>query len=387
MKHYLTAESVCQGHPDKLCDFIADSILDAYLEADPYARVACEVMATKGKIIVAGEITSTRRVFIPGVVRTALQIAGYDPKGYSISLYIHTQSPDIAAGVDTALETRQSSSRMKELGAGDQGTVVGYATNETHSMIPLPLELSHRMCKSLDDHRAFGTLSGIKSDGKAQVTVEYEDDIPKRIDTIIVSVQHKEDTYLDLLKNEITNLVIRPACVELSIDADTHILINPSGKFTEGGPAADTGITGRKIMVDTYGGLAHHGGGAFSGKDPTKVDRSGAYMARFIAKHIVAAGLAERCEVSISYAIGKAYPVALSVETFGTGAYHGRDLTWAVKETFDLRPQNIIEELSLRAPIYSHTARYGHMGNSLYPWEHILPSYLAALKGALHHDR
>lgn len=386
MKHYLTAESVCQGHPDKLCDFIADSILDAYLEADPCARVACEVMATKGKIMVAGEITSTKRVFIPGVVRTALGASGYDPKDYTISLYIHTQSPDIAAGVDTALEVRDTSSAIQELGAGDQGTVFGYATNETHSLIPLPLEISHRICKSLDDHRKFGTIQGIRSDGKSQVTVEYDEDTPKRIATVIVSVQHNANVDLDFLKEEIINLVIRPACAEVTLDTDTHILINPSGRFIHGGPAADTGLTGRKLMVDTYGGLARHGGGAFSGKDPTKVDRSGAYMARFIAKHLVAAGLADRCEVSLSYAIGKAYPVALSVETFGTGIYHDRDLTWAIRETFDLKPQEIIEELSLRAPIFSHTAQYGHMGNSLYPWEHIMPSHLLALKGALHHD-
>ncbi len=386
MKNYLTSESVCQGHPDKLCDYIADSILDACLAVDRYSRVACEVMATKGKIIVAGEITSNNRVYLPGIVRTALGASGYDPKDFSISIHVHTQSPDIAAGVDTAIEVRETLSAAGELGAGDQGIVYGYATNETHSGIPIPLELSHRICRSLDDHRNFGTIRGIWSDGKAQVTVEYEDGIPKRIDTIIVSVQHTEDKYLDLLKNEIINLVIRPACKELPIDADTQILINPSGKFVEGGPAADTGLTGRKIMVDTYGGLARHGGGAFSGKDPTKVDRSGAYMARFIAKHIIAADLAERCEVSISYAIGKADPVAISVDTFGTGKHHDGDLTRVVQHTFAMRPTAIIDELSLRSPIYGHTAWYGHMGNSLYPWEHIFPAYLSALKGALHHD-
>lgn len=386
MKHYLTAESVCQGHPDKLCDYIADSILDAYLSVDQYSRVACEVMATKGKIIVAGEISSSKHINVRAVIHSALQASGYDPKEFSISIHVHTQSPDIAAGVDTALEDRGATSPETELGAGDQGTVYGYATNEIPSGIPLPLELSHRICRSLDAHRTFGSLRGIKSDGKAQVTVEYEDGIPKRIDTIIVSIQHDQDKDLDLLKEEIINLIIRPACADFPIDEDTQMFINPSGRFIEGGPAADTGLTGRKIMVDTYGGLTRHGGGAFSGKDPTKVDRSGAYMARFIAKHIVFAGLAARCEVAISYAIGKAEPVALAVHTFGTGKHHDTDLTGAVRTCFNLTPKDIIKELGLRNPIYRHTAWYGHMGNSLYPWEHILPSYQTALKGAFGHD-
>jgi S-adenosylmethionine synthetase len=316
MKNYLTSESVCQGHPDKLCDFISDSILDACLSIDPYSRIACEVMATRGKIIVAGEITSARKINVRETVRNALHESGYDPKEFTISVFLHTQSPDIASGVDTALETRTVKSTESELGAGDQGTVYGYATDETPTYIPLPLELAHRICRLLDESRKSDTILGIHSDGKAQVSIEYEDDKPSRVAAIIVSVQHDRDKNLATLKEEIIKEVLHPAFSDFPFDARTCILINPSGRFVEGGPGADTGLTGRKIMVDTYGGLALHGGGAFSGKDATKVDRSGAYMARLIAKNIVAANLAKQCEIAISYAIGKADPVAVNVHTF-----------------------------------------------------------------------
>jgi S-adenosylmethionine synthetase len=358
MKNYLTSESVCQGHPDKLCDFIADSILDACLAVDPLSRVACEVMATKGQIIVAGEITSGQSIYVGATVRTALKETGYDPKDFMISMFLHTQSPDIASGVDRALEGRDSMNTETELGAGDQGTVYGYATDETRSFLPLSLELSHRICRLLDESRKDGTIDGIKSDGKAQVSIEYEEGGPSRVAAIVVSVQHL-------------------------FDEDTQILINPSGRFVEGGPAADTGLTGRKIMVDTYGGLALHGGGAFSGKDSTKVDRSGAYMARFIAKHIVAAGLAQKCEVAISYAIGRAEPVAVNIHTFSTGKVYDEDLTKAVTKIFSLKPKEIIEELGLRNPIYRLTSCYGHFGDTIFPWERINDQYIGILNRSL----
>ncbi len=387
MKNYLTSESVCQGHPDKLCDYIADSILDACLSSDAYSRVACEVMATKGRIIVAGEITSRTKVNIRQTVRTALAESGYNPKEFTISVFLHNQSSDIASGVDTALEIREAEGNGDELGAGDQGTVYGYATDETPSGIPLPLELSHRICRTLDKCRKNGTIMGIRSDGKAQVSVEYEDGKPNRVASIIVSVQHARDKNLDTLKGEILKQVLYPACSDFPFNAYTRILINPSGRFVEGGPGADTGLTGRKIMVDTYGGLALHGGGAFSGKDATKVDRSGAYMARMIAKNIVAAGLASRCEVAISYAIGKAEPVAVNVHTFATGKVDDEQLTEAVRTVFNLKPRDIIDQLGLRSPVYNLTSCYGHFGNALFAWEQVSERYIEALKGELeNHD-
>ncbi len=387
MKNHLTSESVCQGHPDKLCDYIADSILDACLSIDEYSRVACEVMATKGRIIVAGEITSRTKVNVRETVRTALSESGYNPKEFTISVFLHNQSSDIAGGVDTAMEVRDAEGKVDELGAGDQGTVYGYATDETPTFLPLPLELSHRICRTLDEQRKNGTIIGIRSDGKAQVSVEYENGKPKRVAAIIVSVQHARDKNLDTLKGEIIKQVLYPACSDFPFDAHTRILINPSGRFVEGGPGADTGLTGRKIMVDTYGGLALHGGGAFSGKDATKVDRSGAYMARMIAKNIVAAGLAKRCGVAISYAIGKAEPVAVNAHTFATGKYDDEQLTEAVLTVFSLKPSDIIEELGLRSPIYSLTSCYGHFGNALFAWEQVSKRYMQALRGELEiHD-
>jgi S-adenosylmethionine synthetase len=316
-------------------------------------------------------------------VRTALSESGYNPKDFTVSVFLHNQSPDIAGGVDTALEVRDADGNVGELGAGDQGTVYGYATDETPTGIPLPLELSHSICSILDKCRKNCTIMGIRSDGKAQVSLEYEDGIPVRVAAVIVSVQHERDKNMENLKGEIIEKVLEPAFIHFPLDAHTRILINPSGRFVEGGPAADTGLTGRKIMVDTYGGLALHGGGAFSGKDATKVDRSGAYMARLIAKNIVSAGLAKRCGVSISYAIGKAEPVAVDVHTFATGKVDDTRLSEAVCRVFSLKPGDIIEELGLRIPIYSLTSCYGHFGNALFAWEQTSGRYAQALKKEL----
>jgi S-adenosylmethionine synthetase len=319
-KNYRTAESVCKGHPDKLSDLIADSILDACLRKDKASRVACEVMATKGKIIVAGEITCSEKINIRLIVKNVLREVGYNPWKFTVFVFVHHQSVDIAAGVDTALEARNGIvDPYGSIGAGDQGTVYGYATNETRELLPLPLLLSHRIVKRIDECRKGKIIKGILPDGKAQVTVEYHEDKPIRVKTVVVSVQHQRDKTQKQLESDILNNVLWQCFEDFPLDDDTEILINPSGRFVEGGPAADTGLTGRKIMVDTYGGLASHGGGALCGKDPTKVDRSGAYMARYIAKNIVWSGLADKCEVAISYAIGKANPVAVNVTSFGTG--------------------------------------------------------------------
>lgn len=372
MTTYKTAESVCMGHPDKLCDLIADSILDACLRKDKSARVACEVMATKGKIIVAGEITCDGKVDIRWEVREVLRKVGYNPWKFTVFVFVHKQSADISAGVTTALEARNGSEeRYASIGAGDQGTVYGYATNETREMLPLPLVLAHRIVKRVDTVRKDKIIKGILPDGKAQVTVEYEDGRPKRVKTIVVSVQHDKDKTQEQLRTDIMNNVLWQCFEDFPMDDDTEILINPSGRFVEGGPAADTGLTGRKIMVDTYGGLASHGGGALCGKDPTKVDRSGAYMARYIAKNIVWSDLAERCEVALSYAIGKASPVAVAVTSFGTSKLTDEQLTLIVQEVFNLRPAAIIEKLRLRTAIYESTAAYGHFNSCLFPWENV----------------
>jgi len=369
---YKTAESVCMGHPDKLCDLIADNILDACLRKDRASRVACEVMATKGKIIVAGEITCSEKVNIREIVRNVLKKVGYNPLKFLIYVYVHNQSSDIEVGVNTSLEVRNGMlDPYSSIGAGDQGTVYGYATNETRENLPLPLVLSHRIVKRIDDCRKGKLIKGILPDGKAQVSVEYENGKPKRIKTIVVSIQHDENKTQEELKSDILNNVLWQCFEDFPFDDDTEILINPSGRFVEGGPAADTGLTGRKIMVDTYGGLASHGGGALCGKDPTKVDRSGAYMARYIAKNIVWSGLADRCEVALSYAIGKANPVAVDVTSFGTGKLNDEQLINIVQEVFNLRPAAIIEKLHLRNVIYSDTATYGHFNSFLFPWEDI----------------
>ena len=386
-KQYLTAESVCAGHPDKLCDFIADSILDACLRKDRSSRVACEVMATGHKIIVAGEITCAKRVDIRFVVREALRDIGYNPYAFLIYVYVHKQSADIADGVDRALESRSGdTTQYSMLGAGDQGTVYGYATDETREYLPLPLVLAHGICKRVDSVRRDNVIKGIKPDGKAQVTIEYEDGKPKRVASIVVSVQHSADKDMNTLRSELISEVLHPVFKDFPFDGDTEILVNPSGRFVKGGPAADTGLTGRKLMVDTYGGLAAHGGGAFSGKDPTKVDRSGAYMARYIAKNLVWSGLAKRCEVALSYAIGKADPVAVSVNSFGTSEYSDERLCDAVKKVFCLRPAAIIDQLRLRSAIYADTAAYGHFNSVLVPWESGTDRYKELRKAVAEYD-
>lgn len=374
MNQFYTAESVTEGHPDKLCDLIADSVLDECLSHDALSRVACEVLATRGQIIVAGEITSLFEPQIPAIARSVLQKVGYDPARYAIQCLVHKQSPDIAAGVDCSLERRRNPSEDQpalQLGAGDQGVMVGYACSETPQMMPLPVVLAHRLTSALTAARKTGVIQGLRPDGKAQVTVEYgEDGKPLRLDTVVLSAQHSPEKPMDELCWELTDKVLAPALQALPPDEDTKILLNPSGRFVLGGPEADTGLTGRKLMVDSYGVFAPHGGGAFSGKDPTKMDRSGAYMARYIAKNLVAAGLCEKCQVTLAYAIGKAEPVMVEVDTFGTGTVCADDcLAEAVRFVFGLTPAEIISQLGLLTPRYTQTAAYGHFGRLEFPWE------------------
>lgn len=375
MNQFYTAESVTEGHPDKLCDLIADSVLDECLSHDALSRVACEVLATRGQIIVAGEITSLFEPQIPAIARSVLQKVGYDPAKYAIECLVHKQSPDIAAGVDCSLERRRNPSEDQpalQLGAGDQGVMVGYACSETPQMMPLPVVLSHRLTSALTAARKTGAIQGLRPDGKAQVTVEYdEDEKPLRLDTVVLSAQHSPEKPMDELCWELTDKVLAPALQALPPDEDTKILVNPSGRFVLGGPEADTGLTGRKLMVDSYGVFAPHGGGAFSGKDPTKMDRSGAYMARYIAKNLVAAGLCEKCQVTLAYAIGKAEPVMVEVDSFGTGTVCADDcLAEVVRFVFGLTPAEIISQLNLLTPRYTQTAAYGHFGRLEFPWEH-----------------
>lgn len=374
MNQFYTAESVTEGHPDKLCDLIADSVLDECLSHDALSRVACEVLATKGQIIVAGEITSLYEPDIPSIVQSVFRKAGYDPTSFSIQCLLHRQSSDIAAGVGCSLERRRNLSKDQpalQLGAGDQGVMVGYACSETPQMMPLPVVLAHRLTSALSAARKTGMIRGLRPDGKAQVTVEYgEDGKPLRLDAVVLSAQHSPEKTEDELSWELTDKVLAPALQALSPDKDTKILLNPSGRFVLGGPEADTGLTGRKLMVDSYGVFAPHGGGAFSGKDPTKVDRSGAYMARYIAKNLVAAGLCAKCQITLAYAIGKAEPVMVEVDTFGTGMVCADDcLAEAVKLVFGLTPAEIISRLDLLTPRYTQTAAYGHFGKPEFPWE------------------
>lgn len=374
MKQFYTAESVTEGHPDKLCDLIADSVLDECLSHDALSRVACEVLATRGQIIVAGEITSLYEPQIPAIARSVLQKVGYDPARYAIQCLVHKQSPDIAAGVDCSLERRRNPSEDQpalQLGAGDQGVMVGYACSETPQLMPLPVVLAHRLTNALTAARKTGAIQGLRPDGKAQVTVEYdEDEKPLRLDTVVLSAQHSPEKPMDELCWELTDKVLAPALQALPPDEDTKILLNPSGRFVLGGPEADTGLTGRKLMVDSYGVFAPHGGGAFSGKDPTKMDRSGAYMARYIAKNLVSAGLCEKCQVTLAYAIGKAEPVMVEVDSFGTGTVCADDcLAEAVRFVFGLTPAEIISKLNLLTPRYTQTAAYGHFGRLEFPWE------------------
>ncbi|MEN0240625.1 methionine adenosyltransferase [Staphylococcus aureus] len=380
-KRLFTSESVTEGHPDKIADQVSDAILDAILKDDPNARVACETTVTTGMALIAGEISTTTYVDIPKVVRETIKEIGYTRAKYgydyetmAILTAIDEQSPDIAQGVDKALEYRDKDSEeeIEATGAGDQGLMFGYATNETETYMPLAIYLSHQLAKRLSDVRKDGTLNYLRPDGKVQVTVEYdENDNPVRIDTIVVSTQHADDVTLEQIQEDIKAHVIYPTVPANLINEQTKFYINPTGRFVIGGPQGDAGLTGRKIIVDTYGGYARHGGGCFSGKDPTKVDRSAAYAARYVAKNIVAAGLADQCEVQLAYAIGVAEPVSIAIDTFGTGKVSEGQLVEAVRKHFDLRPAGIIKMLDLKQPIYKQTAAYGHFGRTdvLFPWE------------------
>ncbi len=377
---YFTSESVTEGHPDKLCDQISDAVLDAILAEDGDARVACESAATTGLVVVFGEITTSTYVDIPRIARDVVRDIGYTSDAYGfdantcgVITSIKEQSPDIQHGVDEALEVRSGEQRDQRdrIGAGDQGMMIGFACDETPELMPLPVSLAHDLTRRLAGARRDGSLPFLRPDGKSQVTVEYEYGLPKRVDTVLISTQHDEDISNADIRDGVIEEVIQRVIPAEMLDAKTKILVNPSGRFVIGGPMGDAGLTGRKIIVDTYGGMARHGGGAFSGKDPTKVDRSGAYAARYVAKNIVAAGLAQRCELQISYAIGVAHPLSLHVETFGTATVPDERLVALIQDMFDLRPLAIIEDLDLMRPIYRQVAAYGHFGRPDLdlPWE------------------
>ena len=379
MKRLFTSESVTEGHPDKICDQISDRILDEMLKNDPMSRVACETCCTTGLVMVMGEITTSSYVDIQSIVRKTVLDIGYDRAKYgfdgstcAVINSIHEQSPDIALGVDNSLESKEGIETDEfNTGAGDQGLMFGYACDETPELMPLPISLAHKMAKKLTEVRKNCTLPYLRPDGKTQVTVEYDDDKPVRIDTVVVSSQHNPDVSLDKIREDIIREVIRPTLPEEMLDDDTKIYVNPTGRFVIGGPMGDSGLTGRKIIVDTYGGYSRHGGGAFSGKDPTKVDRSASYMARYIAKNVVASGIANRCEVQLAYAIGVAHPVSVLVDTFGTGKIDDSVLADFIREKVDMRPAAIISRFDLRRPIYGDLAAYGHMGREdlNIPWE------------------
>ena len=378
MKRLFTSESVTEGHPDKICDQISDAVLDAILAQDPYARVACETCTTTGIVMVMGEVTTTATYRVDDIVREVVCDIGYDRAKYgfdgntcAVLTALHGQSPDIAQGVDSALEGRAQGD--KDIGAGDQGMMFGYACDETPEYMPMPIALAHRITRRLSQARRSGELDWLRPDGKSQVTVEYEDDRPVRVDTVVVSTQHAPEVDQETITREIIEKVVKTSVPAELIDERTRFLINPTGRFTIGGPMGDSGLTGRKIIVDTYGGYARHGGGAFSGKDPTKVDRSAAYAGRYVAKNLVAAGLAKRCEIELAYAIGVARPVSLLVDTQGTGVLPDEKLAQLVDKCFDLRPAGIIEMLDLRRPIYRQTAAFGHFGRTDIdlPWERL----------------
>ena len=380
MKRLFTSESVTEGHPDKICDNISDAVLDAILAQDPDGRVACETTCITDQIMVMGEITTKAKIDIEKIARDVVCEIGYDSpeKGFDghtckVQIAIDKQSPDIALGVDKSYELKEGYDDSYNLhGAGDQGMMFGYACDETEELMPLSISLSHKLAKQLTNVRKDGTLPYLRPDGKTQVTVEYDESgAPKRVDTIVISSQHSADVSLDQIRSDIVKYVIKPIVPENLLDDDTIIYVNPTGRFVTGGPAGDSGLTGRKIIVDTYGGIGRHGGGCFSGKDPTKVDRSAAYAARYVAKNIVAAGLAKKCEIQIAYAIGVAHPVSVMIDTFGTGIISDDTLSEIVTETFDLRPAAIIDSLDLRRPIYRQLAAYGHMGRTDLdlPWE------------------
>lgn len=379
-RRLFTSESVTEGHPDKICDQISDAVLDAFLEVDPYARVACEVSVATGLVLVIGEIsTKADYVDIPAIVRNTIRDIGYvrakygfDATTCAVLTSLNEQSPDIAQGVNVALEARVGQADPEEaIGAGDQGLMFGFATNETEELMPMPIALAHRLARRLAEVRKNGTLPYLRPDGKTQVTVEYEGDKPVRIDTIVISTQHHEEVTQEQIHADLKEQVIKPVVPAEFLDEATRYFINPTGRFVIGGPQGDAGLTGRKIIVDTYGGYARHGGGAFSGKDPTKVDRSAAYAARYVAKNIVAAGLADKVEIQLAYAIGVAQPVSINVDTFGTGKISESKLVEIIRSNFDLRPAGIIKMLDLRRPIYKQTAAYGHFGRTDLdlPWE------------------
>ena len=378
MKKLFTSESVTEGHPDKLCDYISDSILDSYLKEDKNARVACETVAGKGEIYITGEITSTANVDIEKVVRNTIKEVGYENSEYdidyrtcSIKINLSKQSPDIAQGVDKSLEDKEGENIESE-GAGDQGIMFGYACNETEELMPLPITLAHKLAKRLAQVRKENIINYLRPDGKVQVTVEYDDELPKRVDTIVISTQHLPEVDIQNLKKDVIEKVIKPTVPNKLLDNNTKYFINPTGRFVIGGPLGDSGLTGRKIIVDTYGGFARHGGGAFSGKDATKVDRSASYMARFIAKNIVANGYAKRCEIQLAYSIGVAKPVAIYVNTFGTNTISEEEIVNKINDRFDLTPRGIINYLDLQKPIYRLTTNYGHFGKENLTWEKII---------------
>ncbi len=378
MRKLFTSESVTEGHPDKLCDYISDSVLDACLSQDENSRVACETVAGKGEVVITGEITSNADIDIEQIARNAIKEIGYDNKDTDIDyktckvhINICKQSPDIALGVNKSLEDKAGESVASE-GAGDQGIMFGYACDETDAYMPLPIYLAHKIAKRLTDVRKQNILHYLRPDGKTQVTVEYENDIPVRVDTVVVSTQHTEDVDLNILRKDIIERVIKEVVPESLLDENTKYYINPTGRFVIGGPLGDSGLTGRKIIVDTYGGYSRHGGGAFSGKDSTKVDRSAAYMARFIAKNIVANGYAKKCEIQFSYAIGVAKPVSIYVDTFGTGTVPEQELVDLIYKRFELTPRGIIQYLGLKKPIFTKTTNYGHFGKIDLPWERVI---------------